>query len=103
MNTKTLRNLFNVFTEIVETNPADEAESALYYLHNYVYIPCPEGCEALCTMPAELRDGSLGLAIEYTFLDNEGDAYTRMTVLKPDYTTGRMVRELPIRPRHNAR
>ena len=103
MNTKTLRSLFALFTQIVETNTPDFINHYLYYLNMDFDLPCPEGCEALCTMPAELRDGSLGLAIEYTFLDNEGDAYTRMTVLKPDYTTGRMVRELPIRPRHNAR
>lgn len=99
MNTKTLRDLFNVFTAIVETNPADVAERNLYGLNHDVYIPCPEDCEGICTMPAELRDGSLGLAIEYTYLDSEGDVYTTLTVLKADYTTGRMVREMPLKPR----
>ena len=100
MTTKDLRNLFNVFTAIIETNPADVAERNMYGLDKDVYIPCPEDCVGVCTMPAELRDGSLGLAVEYTYLDADGDAYTCMTVLKPDYDTRRMVREMPIRPRH---
>lgn len=93
MNTKTLRNLFNVFTEIVETNPADEVEFNLYYVHNYVYIPCPDGYEDVETYPATLKDGSLALGIQWLHFDYEDEAnnYTRNTILKPDYSTGRMV------------
>lgn len=99
MNTKDLRNLFNIFTAIIETNPADVAERNMFGLDKDVNIPCPEDCVGVCTMPAELRDGSLGLAVEYTYLDMEGDAYTTLLVLRPDYATGRMVREMPIRAR----
>lgn len=99
MNTKDLRAMFNLFTQIVETNQKDVVEHYLYYLNMDMDIPCPEDCVGVCTMPAELRDGSLGLALEYTFLDSDGDAYTRLTVLKPDYDTRRMVREMPIRAR----
>ena len=98
MNTKDLRALFNMFTQIVETNPAPMAEGYLYYLNMDMDIQCPEGCVGWCSMPAELNDGTTGLAIEYTFLDDEGDAYTTLQILRPDYDTGRMVREMPLRP-----
>ena len=88
MNTKTLRNLFNVFTEIVETNPADEAERNLYGLP----VPCPNWAEDVTTLPALLPDGSLGLAIETCIeWDNELVSGPRL-ILKPDYESGRMVR-----------
>lgn len=102
MNTKTLRALFNLFTQIMETNNHELAEHYLYYLNMDFDLPCPEDCVGWCSMPAELHDGSLGLAIEYTYLDEDGNAYTTLLVLKPDYESGRMVREMTLKPRrHN--
>lgn len=93
MNTKTIRSMFNIFTEMVETNTAAEAECNLYYLHNYVYIPCPEGYEDVETFPATLKDGSLGLGVQWSHFDydDESNNYTRLAVLKADYSTGRMI------------
>lgn len=93
MNTKTLRALFNVFTEMVETNTAAEAECNLYYVHNYVYIPCPDGYEDVETYPETLKDGSLGLGIQWLHFDYEAEEnqYTKSLVLRPDYDTHRMI------------